>query len=145
MFPLSSRKLGRLMWRRKDSALIVVPDGFRGTCSAVTLHCVLYTVFSSFYFFFFTIQYPPFPDFMTRVKLIWTGTGEGPSAAILNTLLSAPPHWVMVVHTWKQLCAVFVNCSSIKIWLIWGLINLDSFWVFIKALETILSYLNYLS
>jgi len=99
------------MGRQKDSALIVVPDGFRGTCNAVILHCVLYSIF----YFFFTIQYPPFPDFMTRVKLIRTGTGEGPSTAILNTLLSAPPRWVMVVHTWKQLCDVFVNCSSIKI------------------------------
>lgn len=78
------------MWR-KDSVLIVVPDGFHGTCTVVTLHC-RFSVLSVFY-------HPPFLYFMTRVKLIRTGTGEGPSAAILNTLLSGHPCWVMVVHT----------------------------------------------
>ncbi len=77
----------------------------------LSLYTVLSSAFSSFYFFFF---FPAFPDFMTRVKLIRTGTGEGPSAAILNTLLSAHPCGVMVGHTWKQLCAVLVNCSSIQ-------------------------------
>ncbi len=73
----------------------------------LSLYTVLSSAFSSFYLFFLF-------HFMTRVKLIRTGTGEGPSAAILNTLLSAHPCWVMVGHTWKQLCAVLVHCSSIQ-------------------------------